>query len=87
SQVVQNSGLKSRTFITAGERSVACGQRNVQVPPAQMGRTITTEAFCPFGQVPRFRKIRRQRYRSPAVTKIKPIRAKKMSSTLNSHNS
>ncbi|MDR0560452.1 MAG: hypothetical protein LBG92_09785, partial [Prevotellaceae bacterium] len=41
--------------ITAGERSVACGQRNVQVPPARMGRTKTTEAFCPFGQVPRCR--------------------------------
>ncbi|MDR0560524.1 MAG: hypothetical protein LBG92_10165, partial [Prevotellaceae bacterium] len=38
--------------------------------PARMGRTKTTEAFCPFGQVPRFRKVRRQRYRSPAVMKI-----------------
>ncbi|MDR0505851.1 MAG: hypothetical protein LBH32_03395 [Dysgonamonadaceae bacterium] len=31
-QGVQNSGLKSRTFITAGERSVACGFCPSQTP-------------------------------------------------------
>ncbi|MDR0560141.1 MAG: hypothetical protein LBG92_08210, partial [Prevotellaceae bacterium] len=64
-----------RTFITAGERSVACGQRNVQAPPARMGRTITTEAFCPFGQIPRFRNAAgNATLRSPAVMKILSLR-------------
>ncbi|MDR0559442.1 MAG: hypothetical protein LBG92_04685 [Prevotellaceae bacterium] len=58
----KGSGLKSRIFITAGERSVACGLCE-SAELARMGKTPQSLLFCPFGQgvVVRF-VVRRQRY-------------------------
>ncbi|MDR0560803.1 MAG: hypothetical protein LBG92_11595, partial [Prevotellaceae bacterium] len=68
-----NTGLKSRTFITAGERRVACG--------------LCLRTARSFAQSGKFGAcaLPQATLRSPAVMKIKPIRAKKTFANPDSH--